>query len=90
MPLFLDSNNNAWPMERLKLDDRQINEGTLQKLLHENPSLLPVDEIDGSFGPLVSLGREILGIDNLFLSPFGRLPLSRSHPTKLTLSLHQN
>lgn len=73
MPLFLDSTNKAWPMERLKLDDRRINEGTLQKLLHENPSLLPVDEIDGSFGPLVSLGREILGIDNLFLSPFGRL-----------------
>jgi hypothetical protein len=73
MPLFLDSNNQAWPMERLNLDDRRINEGTLQKLLHENPSLLPVDEIDGSFGPLVSLGREILGIDNLFLSPFGRL-----------------
>jgi hypothetical protein len=77
-------------MERLKLDDRRINEGTLQKLLHENPSLLPVDDIDGSFGPLVSLGREILGIDNLFLSLFGRLPLSWSHPTKLTLSLHQN
>lgn len=60
-------------MQRLDLADRKINEGTLQKLLHENPSLLPVDEIDGSFGPLVSLGREILGIDNLFLSPFGRL-----------------
>ena len=75
MPLFLDSDGKAWPMKRVRLDDRMINEGTLQKLLHENPGLLPVDEIDGSFGPLVSLGREILGIDNLFLSASGRLTL---------------
>ena len=40
-----------------------------------NPGILPVSSFDPSFGPVVSLGREIMGIDNLFISPTGRLTL---------------
>ncbi len=54
-------------------------EGWLQELISENPNLLPVQEFDESFGPLISLGREIETpsgyIDNLFVSPLGRLTL---------------
>jgi hypothetical protein len=60
-------------LNRLDLADRQIGENFLQGALHENPSILPIDEIDGSFSPLISLGREIAMIDNLFISPSGRL-----------------
>ncbi len=62
-------------LTRVDFTDRRIGEGFLQEALHENPGILPVDEIDGSFSPLVSLGREIAGIDNLFISPSGLLTL---------------
>ncbi len=64
-------------LERVPFDDHLIDEGWLQDLLHESPELLPIDEIDPSWGPLISLGREIATtagpIDNLFVSPQGRL-----------------
>lgn len=34
-----------------------------------------MEEVDESFGPLVSLGREIWSIDNLFISPSGRITI---------------
>ncbi len=60
-------------LERVELAGRAIQEDFLQDLLHRNPSILPVSKFDESFGPLVAVGREILGIDNLFISPTGRL-----------------
>jgi hypothetical protein len=47
----------------------------LQNALDKNPQLLPVEELDPSFAPLVSLGREIISIDNLFISPNGRVTI---------------
>jgi len=56
-------------------DDR-VNEGFLQKTLHlYGDELLPIKEFDESFFPLTSIGREINNIDNLFLSPNGKLTL---------------
>jgi len=64
-------------LEPVAFDDRLIDEGWLQDLLDASPELLPIEEIDPSWGPLISLGREIgttAGpIDNLFISPGGRL-----------------
>jgi hypothetical protein len=63
----------AAPLRRLELGGQAIKEDFLQNLLDRNPSILPVSKFSESFGPLVSLGREIMGIDNLFVSPTGRL-----------------
>jgi hypothetical protein len=62
-------------LERIPLGGRDFPEEFLQEILHLTPELLPVDEFDTSFGPLVSLGREIDGIDNLFIAPSGYLTL---------------
>jgi len=45
----------------------------LQELLYKHPSILPVDCLDEAFAPPISIGREIAGIDNLFISPKGLL-----------------
>lgn len=63
------------PLNRIEFTDRQVAEAFLQEALSKNPGLLPVDEIDPAFSPVASLGREIAGTDNLFISPLGRLTL---------------
>jgi len=64
-------------LRRLNLTERDFAESWMQKLIHDNPSLLPVDDLRPSTGPLVSLGREVSTpagpIDNLFVDPDGTL-----------------
>lgn len=52
-------------------------EAWLQNLIHDHPSLLPVDMIEPGFGPLIAIAREVpcsAGyIDNLFLTPSGEI-----------------
>jgi len=55
--------------------DRAVGESFLQEQLHRSPSILPIVELDESFSPLISLGREIWAIDNLFISPNGRITI---------------
>ncbi|MFC2000694.1 hypothetical protein ACFLXE_08100, partial [Chloroflexota bacterium] len=59
--------------------EREFYEGWLQELIRENPEILPVNEIEPAFSPLVSIGKEVgthVGdIDNLFLSPQGYLTI---------------
>jgi hypothetical protein len=71
----VDSEGNLATLRRVDFGDRAIGENFLQKQLHNGPSILPVEEIDDSFAPLVSLGREINSIDNLFISPTGRITI---------------
>jgi hypothetical protein len=61
-------------LERIAFRDSD-KEAWLQEALNGCPEILPVAELDASFAPLVSLGREILNIDNLFVSPSGRITL---------------
>ncbi|MDB5226358.1 MAG: hypothetical protein JWN78_551 [Bacteroidota bacterium] len=72
-------NGTAKTLRRLALDGRDFNEEWIQKLIYENPSILPVSEIESSFSPLISIGREIstsVGyLDNLFVSPDGYLTI---------------
>lgn len=67
------------PLTPLSLTGRDISEDVLQELLDDHLDLLPIDELSSSWGPLVSLGREIglqVGyIDNLFVSPAGEITL---------------
>ena len=73
-PYLVDGDKHQ-PLRRLEFTNQDLKEGWLQKILGSSPALLPVEELDESFAPLVSLGREILKIDNLFVSPSGRLTL---------------
>lgn len=80
-PVVLNSLNE--PAIRLeRIESRPSDEKTeswLQQLIFENPTLLPVEEFDESFAPLISLGREIStpigSIDNLYISPVGQITI---------------
>src|SRR5690242_627905 len=74
-PHFVDAEGNLVSLRRVDFGDRAIAEDFLQQQLHKSPSILPVEEIDDSFAPLVSLGREIASVDNLFISPNGRITI---------------
>jgi hypothetical protein len=75
-PTWIDGQGRLRPLLRVALADRgEYDEAYLQGMLHARPELLPVEELDGDFAPLVSLGREIAAIDNLFVSPSGKLTL---------------
>jgi len=63
------------PLRRVDFGEKKIAESFLQEALHVSPGILPVDEIDPSYSPLISLGREIACIDNMFISPSGHLSL---------------
>jgi len=78
-PTVITADGTAHKLVRVPLQAREIDEGWLQKHLHGCPDVLPIDEIDPSFGPLISIGREIgtaVGpIDNLYVSPQGSLTI---------------
>lgn len=62
-------------LARVEFSDRHLAEQFLQEALNKSPDLLPIDEIDPAFGPLATLGREIDNIDNLYISPTGKITL---------------
>jgi len=74
-PYLIDSAKNHYPLARVHYKDRKIAESFLQEAIHASPSLLPVNRLDSDFYPLVSLGREIANIDNLLISPTGKLSI---------------
>jgi len=53
------SGGKAAMLQRIAFDEKKFDESWLQQLLFEHPSLLPVDEIEPLFGPLVPLAREM-------------------------------
>jgi hypothetical protein len=57
------------------LREKAFDEGWLQELLFRHPSILPIGYVDEDYAPLVSIGREIASIDDLFVSPSGSLTL---------------
>lgn len=75
IPSFLNSQGKRYPLTRVNYTDQRIIEDFLQVSLHNCPDLLPIEELDRSYAPLASLGREIINIDNLFISPTGNLTL---------------
>jgi hypothetical protein len=74
-PTWIDAGMSNRPLRRIRLKDKEFSEAYLQEMLHACPELLPIDELDAEFGPLVSLGREIDNIDNLFIAPSGRITI---------------
>lgn len=58
---------------------KTFKEDWIQQLIHKQPYILPIDEIESNFAPLIPIGREITtpvgNIDNLFISPDGYLTI---------------
>lgn len=77
-PYFI-SETNSFQLERIPLNEKHFQENWLQKIIHKNPQILPIDDIESGFAHLISLGREIstsVGyIDNLYISPNGYLTI---------------
>jgi len=69
--LISDAEASGRRLTPIPVRNKIFQEGWLQELLHKHPSILPVDYLDESYAPIVSLGREIASIDNLFVSPSG-------------------
>lgn len=78
-PLLVANSGSTTRLERINFNDREISEGWLQKLMFDNPEILPINDLDPGFGPLIPIGREIgtaVGpIDNLYISPTGMLTI---------------
>ncbi|MGQ0629288.1 MAG: hypothetical protein ACT4PL_14450, partial [Phycisphaerales bacterium] len=75
----LVTTQGATPLERIVFDDRSIREGWFQDLLYKNPSLIPIDEIEEVFGPLVPIARELPTragpVDVVYINPRGYITL---------------
>lgn len=76
---FLVSKNRTHKLERVPLTEKVFQENWLQNLIFENPQILPVDNLEIGFTPLIPLAREVLTsvgfVDNLFISPDGYLTI---------------
>jgi hypothetical protein len=63
--------------QRLDLADRTFGEDWLQNLVFGEPAVLPINEIDPAFGPLIPIGREVETtaglIDALYISAEGAI-----------------
>lgn len=66
-------------LTRIAIEEKIFSEAWLQGLIHNSANLLPVEEIETSFSPLISLGTEITtkagSIDNLLISPEGYITI---------------
>lgn len=79
--VIISSNGEVERLKRIPFMNGSFNEAWLQNLIGENPNILPSGEIGNEFAPLVCIGREVpVGsgetkgyIDNLYLSPSGRI-----------------
>lgn len=73
------SAGKAIALPRISFDDRALRESWYQKLLFDNPLLIPVDEIEPAFGPLIPLARELRTgkgpVDIAYINPDGYITL---------------
>ncbi len=78
-PLVVKDGTEPRFLRRIPTTAKLFQEDWLQQLIFEHPSLLPAEDIETVFSPLISIGREIptnVGpIDNLFISPQGYLTI---------------
>lgn len=79
IPLLQASDGSIIRPKRVSFTQKTFNEYQIQELIRTNPDILPVDEIESVFSPLISIGREVPtnagSIDNLYLSSQGYLTL---------------
>lgn len=77
--MLIEADGGVGALERLVLGAGTMTEDWLQALIHDQPSLLPVSDIEPGFGELVAVAREVPCahgfIDNLYVTPAGDLVL---------------
>lgn len=76
-PIIIRQDHTGKSLVPIRPDEKKFSEKWLQELLQNHPHILPVDEIDPVFFPLIPIGREVATsvgfIDNLFISQSGYL-----------------
>ncbi|NOY85996.1 MAG: hypothetical protein GXP52_01680 [Deltaproteobacteria bacterium] len=75
IPMLITSNDKVGIPSRVSFSTKSFHEDWLQELIYRYPEVLPVDEIEPVFSPLISIAREFPTnagrIDNIFISPNG-------------------
>jgi len=77
MPIFFkDKKNKGKQLVRIRLEEKQINEGWIQDWLISHPELIPLQEIEpGIADKIIPIGKEIStsagSIDNLYITDTG-------------------
>jgi len=74
-PYLIDDAHNHHNLSRILFKDKKIHEEFLQETIDKSPCVLPVSKLDSDFYPLVSIGREVANIDNLLISPTGKISI---------------
>ena len=68
-------NGNVQSLEKLSLGSSEYNESWIQELCFENPTLLPLNEIEPTFGGMIPICRELSTksgyIDLIYLNDSG-------------------
>ena len=79
VPVLIGADGTRAGLERIHLGSGQHTESWLQELIHANPSVLPIPDIEPGFGDVIAVAREVpCGhgfIDNLYLTPMGQIVL---------------
>jgi hypothetical protein len=75
IPYLIKNDLSGNKLVSLPTKNMLYKEEWLQGLLFKYPDILPVDKLDEEFAPPISIGREITGIDNLFISPKGLITI---------------
>jgi hypothetical protein len=69
----------AKPLQRIPFEEKAFDEDTLQRMLFEHPSLLPIAEIEVLFDGLLPLARELVTnagpVDLVYVNPDGYLTI---------------
>ncbi len=79
-PVFLDASGRYLEqLHRIYIGNGRFTEDWIQKTIHENPSILPVDQLEPSFCNLIALCRELPlesgYLDNLYINEKGLLTI---------------
>ena len=78
-PSLISPSAEFHPLERIMLGSGNFNESWLQRLIHDRPEILPINQIEPGFGSPTSIAREFRcghgKVDNLYLTPTGEIIL---------------
>lgn len=75
IPHLIDKSCTNLALNRIHFSNKRIAETFLQELVMATPGILPIDRLDADFHPSVCIGREISNIDNLLVSPTGKVTI---------------
>lgn len=80
LPFIIQKDSKGEPLKPINVRTGIYNETWLQNMIEKYPDILPVNEIEPVYYPLVSIGKEVFtenggSIDNLFISTSGYLVL---------------